>query len=76
MEVNVYCFLTISAYFLVPENLYTLFIYIYMRDILLINSPNRVILLILSTLQPKVCLPKNSPFGYFLLTLQLEMTKR
>ena len=47
-----------------------------MRDILLINSPNRVIFLILSILQPKVCLPKNSPFGYFLLTLQLEMTKR
>ena len=47
-----------------------------MRDILLINSPNRVIFLILSTLQPKVCHPKNSPFGYFLLTLQLEMTKR
>ena len=47
-----------------------------MRDILLINSPNRVIFLILSTLQPKVCLPKNSPLGYFLLTLQLEMTKR
>lgn len=74
MEVNVYCFLTKSAYFLVAENLYTLFIY--MRDILLINSPNRVIFLILSTLQPKVCHPKNSPFGYFLLTLQLEMTKR
>lgn len=47
-----------------------------MRDIVLINFPNRVIFLILSTLQPKVCLPKNSPFGYFLLTLQLEMTKR
>lgn len=74
MEVNVYCFLTKSAYFLVSVNLYTLFIY--MRDILLINSPNRVIFLILSTLQPKVCHPKNSPFGYFLLTLQLEMTKR
>lgn len=74
MEVNVYCFLTKSAYFLVSENLYTLFIY--MRDILLINSPNRVLFLILSTLRPKVCLPKNSPFGYFLLTLQLEMTKR
>lgn len=73
MEVNVYCFLTKFAYLPVSESLYTL---IYIRDILLINSPNRVIFLILSTLQPKVCLPKNSPFGYFLLTLQLEMTKR
>ena len=63
MEVNVYCFLTKFAYLPVSECLYTLFIY--MRNILLINSPNRVIFLILSTLQPKVCLPKNSPFGYF-----------
>ncbi len=63
MEVNVYCFLTKSAYFLVSENLYTLFIY--MRDILLINSPNRVIFLILSTSNPKFVSRKIRRLGIF-----------
>ena len=74
MEVNVYCFLTKFAYLPVSESLYTLFIYI--RDILLINSPNRVIFLSCSPILSKFCLPKNSLFEQKVLTLQLEMTKR
>lgn len=73
MEVNVYCFLTKSAYFPVSENLYTLFIY---GDILLIIPPNRVIFLSCSPILSKFCLPKNSLFEQKVLTLQLEMTKR